>query len=109
MDFLDNYFFGPFNYFERLFGFVNRFLKPSKGGRFGPTTRIEVRRLDKGGKHSFQQVINHLRLYGIDTFDHAYDATNHYFRVRNTQIRYARWLFNGGNFNYPRRAWKERG
>ena len=105
LDFLDDYLFGPFNWIERVFGFAHRLRKPSRGGRFGATVRIAVLRLDKGGKLPFRRVTDHLRHYGVATFDHGYDAQYHYFRVRKTQAKFAAWLYSNGKLRTPKKAW----
>lgn len=104
MDFFDN-FMGAMNFYERWFGFANRIVKPSKGGRFGPTVKVKVLRLDKGGKLPFRTIVDHLRQYGVATFDHGYDAKHHHFRVRKTQIKFATWLYNDGALRTPKKAW----
>lgn len=106
-DFMDDWVWGPFNWFERGFGFTNRLVSPSKGGRFGPTVEIRIRRMDKGGKIPFRSVVDHLRRYGVNTFDHGYNSQYQWFSVRKTQIKFAEWLYNGGNLRTPRRAWRD--
>ena len=107
MDLFDN-FIGKMDFFDKWFGFINRAVRPSKGGRFGPTVKIAVLRLDKGGKLPFKQIVDHLRRYGVPTFDHGYDARYHYFRVRKTQARFAAWLYNDGSLRTPKRRWAGR-
>lgn len=106
LDFMDDFVWGPFNNAFRLFGIPARLLKPSKGGRFGPTIQIRLRRIDKGGNTPFVTTIQHLERYGVNTFDHGYNSQWFWFSVRKTQAKYARWLYNGGNFRTPKRAWK---
>ncbi len=105
LDFLDDYLFGPMNWLERVFGVANRAIKPSRGGRFGPTVQIRVRRLDKGGRVPFRRVVDHLRTYGVATFDHGYNSQYQWFSVRKTQIKFATWLYNNGTLRTPKHAW----
>lgn len=98
---------GNLNFIDLLFGKANRLKHRSKGGRFGPTVQIKMKRIDKGGDHVLRTVTDHLNRYGVPTFDHGYDAQYRYFRVRKTQINFALWLYNDGKLRTPKRAWKD--
>jgi hypothetical protein len=105
IDVIDNIL-GSLNFIDLLFGKANRLRHASRGGRFGPTVTIRLKRIDKGGDYVLREVIGHLNRHGVPTFDHAYDAQYRYFKVRKTQAAWARWLYNDGNLRSPQRAWK---
>lgn len=107
LDIFENIF-GALNYYEKIFGLLNRMMHPSKGGRFGETVTIRIRRIDKGGTHALREVTDHLNACGVPTFDHAYDANWRYFKVRKTQAAWAKWLYNGGDLRTPAKRWERR-
>lgn len=107
MDLFDN-FMGAMNFYEKAFGFANRLRHRSKGGRLGVTVKIRMKRIDKGGRLPLKAVTDHLQKHGVPTLDHGYDANYRYFRVRKTQLTWAKWLYNDGNLRTPKSAWKDR-
>jgi hypothetical protein len=108
LDFLDDFVWGRLNFIECLLGMLNQGIKPSKGGRFGPLVKITMKRVDKGGQHGGRAVAAHLRCYGVPTFYHGYDSRLQWLYVRETQAKYAAWLFDGARMRTPKKKWGQR-
>lgn len=86
IDFLDNYIFGPLNYFDRLEGLLRGVWYQDFGHEFA------VLYPDRGGKHSRQEIEALLNHYGIDVYGRTHDANHMYFRVKRRQARWAEYL-----------------
>ena len=80
MDFLDDFIFGPLNYFDRLEGLLRGILYRDLGYQFA------VLYPDRGGKHSRREVEILLKHYGIAVYGRTHDAKHMYFRVKKRQV-----------------------
>ena len=86
MDFLDDFIFGPLNYFDRLEGLLRGVLYHDLGYQFA------VLYPDRGGKHSRKEVEMLLRHYGIAVYGRTHDSKHMYFRVKKRQARWAEYI-----------------
>jgi len=86
MDFLDDFIFGPLNYFDRLEGLMRGVIYRDLGHQFA------VLYPEHGGKHSRQEIELLLKHYGITVYGRTHDSKHMYFRVKKRQARWAEYL-----------------
>ena len=91
MDFLDDFIFGPLNYFDRLEGLVSGAIYRDLG------YQMAVLYPDRGGRHTRDEVEALLRHYGIAVYGRTHDAQHMYFRVKKRQARWAEYLLLHAN------------
>lgn len=91
MDFLDDFIFGPLNYFDRLEGLVRGAIYRDLG------YQMAVLYPDRGGRHTRDEVEALLRHYGIAVYGRTHDAQHMYFRVKKRQARWAEYLLLHAN------------
>lgn len=116
MDLMDDSVFGPMNLIGRGAGMAASLGRSSKSKRrhaFSPqdTVRVAIPRPDKGGSIPVLQVMEHVQQYGVDVVGGrnavTHDARNFYIVIPLRQMKYFQWLYNNGELQTPKRAWKD--
>lgn len=77
---------GSMNVIEEFIGLIRATIYGDVGYEF------RIKRIDKGGKHSFPEIKGILRNYGVATYWYGFSGGDIRFRVKNRQARWAEYI-----------------